>query len=128
MHSMVESDIQKARSRSIAAISVLTNAILSVIVHSRHNFCFNLRARCRISLHGTNSSILMQYNSDESCVEGFTTSTHVLDGGYFPDFFLQMIDPPSPIFAYSLEKPHGNSSYPPQLIKPSDQIHITHHS
>ena len=34
---MVVSDLQKARSRSTAAISVLDDAILSSILHARHN-------------------------------------------------------------------------------------------
>ena len=58
------------------------------------------------------------YNPDESCTEGFAISTPVLDGGYFPEFFPPMVDPPSPIFASSLEKPHRSSSQP---TKSSDQ-------
>ena len=47
LHSMpmVVSDLQKARSRSIAAISVLDRRHFILIARKRHNFRFNLRGR-----------------------------------------------------------------------------------
>ena len=49
---------------------------------------------------------------DDSCVEGFAVSTPVLDGGYFPGFFPDTVDPPSPIIASSEQQ---LSTSPPQL-------------
>ena len=57
----------------------------------------------------------MQYPND-SCVEGFAISTPV---GYFPAFFPQTLDPPSPITASSFEKLPTRPSHPSQLTTPS---------
>ena len=58
LHSMVVSDLQKARSRSIAAISVLDRRHFFLIARKRHNFRFNSRGRLLHALTPPRSAFL----------------------------------------------------------------------